>query len=118
MGWIVLAERRTENGEAGRASSVHSRFFIPRSQSCCPGLFSSNQGSFAGAHRGRQEPDHTALDDNLELNRANLNDIIRIERGLLTRINTIPIHESPVGAVQVFDNQTPSFKGDQGVLPR
>src|SRR5262245_38386603 len=61
---------------------------------------------------------HHRSDDDLELDIADLDDVIHLERLLLTRIDTVAVEVGAVGTVEVFEEEAVFLETDQGVLPR
>src|SRR5262249_44798827 len=61
---------------------------------------------------------HHRSDDDFELDIADLDDVIHLERLLLPRIDTVAVEVGAVGTVEVFEEEAVFLETDQGVLPR
>src|SRR5262249_62192957 len=61
---------------------------------------------------------HHRSDDDFELDIADLDDVIHLERLLLTRIDTVAVEVGAVGTVEVLEEEAVFLETDQGGLSR
>src|SRR5262245_48059550 len=57
-------------------------------------------------------------EEDLQLDIADLDDVIHLERLLLPRVDTVAVEIGAVDTVEVFEEETVALEADQGMLPR
>jgi hypothetical protein len=58
------------------------------------------------------------MNNDLHLNRSNLNDVVDVEHALLTGIKPGPVDKCTIGAIQIFDYQDALLTANPSVLAR